>query len=479
MSFFARFLLPAWLFIVVIQQSPLRAETVREIRILGATAGIDFAPLLRGKTGELSRKGIEELGALVTGEYHRRGYATSYVEKLLVTNTGILEIHVRESRLRAVRIEDADPDEAAQIEALLMERPGELYNRNEVQERAGLVRERLNLERIRIEPVNFEDTADVLLLVRIERSGRGKLSGVLGYNPIYGVSPELAYYHPGEGASLSLKARGGYREGVLRMLEGEARGVFGGGGKSGIGLVLGLEGGRRVEIWESRDDEYSHVSCAPSAGVRLISELSKSYVLWTEALVRGAVGRLDGYDGRNFLNREALAVLDLSVSNRYYMLEGRNATELRCIVNGGLSDMEKKGVVSASADFSTGFLPVYWLRLIPRLHSFATSSGERVYRRYVFDRELMGFGEEFTASRWKNIAGLEAEFELSPEFLYLGPFGNAGYYINEHGSWALASAAGIKARLVYRDLSIAACYGFDVTGSITKGSFYLFGESSF
>lgn len=479
MSFFARFLFPAWLFIVVIAVPPLRAETVREIRILGATAGIDFAPLLRGKTGELSRKGIEEIGALVTGEYRRRGYATSFVEKLLVTNTGILEIHVRESRLRAVRIEDADPDEAAQIEALLMERPGELYNRNAVRERAGIVRERFNLERIRIEPVNFEDTADVLLLVRIERRGRGKFSGVLGYNPVYGLSPELAYFHPGEGASLSLKARGGYREGILRMLEGEARGVIGGRKTSGMGLVLGLEGGRRVDIWQSRRDEYSHISCAPSFGVRLIGELSKSYVLWTEALVRGAMSRLDGYDGRNILNREALAVLDVSVSNKYYLIESRNATELRCVITGGLSDLEKKGLASASVDFSTSLLPVHWLRLVPRLHAFAVTSGERVYRRYVFDRELMGFGEEFTSSRWKNVAGLEAEFELSPEFLYLGPFSNAGYYMNEHGSWAWAAAAGMKVRLVYRDLSIAAYYGFDVSGSITKGSFYVFGESSF
>lgn len=479
MNFFARFLLPAWIFIVLIQPSPIRAETIREIRILGATAGIDFAPLLRGKTGELSRKEIEHLGALVTEEYHRRGYATSYAERLLVTKGGILEIHVRESRLRAVRIEEAGVDEAAQIEALLMERPGELYNRNAVQERARIVRERLNLERIRIEPVNFEDTPDVLLLVRIERRGRGKFSGVLGYNPIYGVSPELAFFHPGEGASLSLKARGGYRADVVRMLEGEARGVVGGGGKSGVGLVLGIEGGRRVEIWESRDDEYSHVSCSPSAGLRLISELSQSYVLWTEVLFKGAMSRLDGYDGRNVLNREALAVLDLGVSNRYYMLESRNATELRCVISGGISDMEKKGVVSASADFSTSLLPVYWLRLVPRLHSFAASSGERVYRRYVFDRHLMGFGEEFAASRWKNVAGLEAEFELSPELLYLGPFGNAGYYINEHGTWSLAGAAGMKARFVYRDLSIAAYYGFDVTGAVTKGSVYFFGESSF
>jgi len=51
--------------------------------------------------------------------------------------------------------------------------------------------------------------------------------------------------------------------------------------------------------------------------------------------------------------------------------------------------------------------------------------------------------------------------------------------MNEHGSWAWAAAAGMKVRLVYRDLSIAAYYGFDVSGSITKGSFYVFGESSF
>lgn len=479
MRSFACTLLLAATLIALACASPLRAETVREIRILGATADIDFAPLLRGKTGELSKKEIEALGALVTGEYHRRGYATSFVERLLVTQSGTLEIHVKESRLRAVRIDELDPDEAAQIEALLMPLSGELYNRQTLRERAVIARERFNLERIRIEPVNYRGTGDVLLLVRAERKSRGRFSGALGYNPIYGISPELGYLYPGDNASYSVRARGGYRWSELRRLEGDARVVFGSRDRSGIGLVFGLEGGKRVEIWESRDDEYSLVSCAPAAGVRLVGELSGSYVIWSEALLKGSMSRIDGYDGRDLQNREACAVLDLSISNRYYIIESRNATELRCIVTGGLSDLEEKGLLSATVDFSTSFLPVHWLRLVPRLHAFAVTSGKRIYRRYVFDQQLMGFGDEFTASRWKNVASLDAEFELSPEFLYAGPFGNSGYYINEHGTWTLASAAGVKARLVYGDLSITAYYGFDVMGAVTKGSLYVYGESSF
>ncbi len=461
--------------------APLHAEEIRRIVVLGSRLEFNFDSILRNKNGRLDHRDIESLGVMVTDEYHKRGYTTCYVEKLVVTRDGTLEIHVRESAVLGITVSGVGEREAGEIAAILLPQKGELYNRDLLQERIEQAKSVFNLESIRVYPVNYRGSGDVFLSVKAEKKSLGRFFGVLGVDPIYGIMPELGYFIPGGDSALTLRARAGYRDGGLRKAEGDVRYARQASDHEGTGFTLGIQGGRSVEIWESRDLEYTVLSCAPYLGLGDIRDLPGSFLLWTNLFVRGTAARIKGYNGSGSepVIYDTALVLDVSISNRYYLLDKREAVEFGVTVTGGRSDLEKNGYIVTTAMFKVPVSPVHWLRFIPRANLYRTSSFERYYWSYVFDKNLLGFLDDFTASRWKNTAGLDVEIELAPRFIYAGPFVNYGYYIDEKDSWRSAVGTGMKGTVTYKDIIVEAYYAWDAAESPSRGGLYIFAESSF
>jgi hypothetical protein len=457
----------------------LYAAEIRGITITGNTIDLDFARLFEGREGDLSRKDMEALGALVTDEYHRRGFTTTFVEKLIVRADGFLEIQVRESRMLDISVSGARRASSHAIARFLLPEKGELYNRNVMRDRIRSARERFNLENVRISPLNYRDTPDVFLSVEVEEKARGHVFGAIGIDPIYGLSPVLGYMVPLKDAALTCEGRAGYSDGGFRRLEGGLKYARQAGEGNGPGFIGSLSGGRLVEIWSSRDIEYSDSHVTSSAGAGLVLNAGRRYLLWTNIYAQGGYHRLEDYRNAVIDGYDVRFVADTLLSDKYYLLDRRNATELNLAAWTGIGNLEGKGYVSTEVDFVTAILPVSWLRLVPRLHAYYTSSGERFYWKYVFDKYLLGFPGDYTASGMKNTLGFEVQFELASGYLFLGALANAGLYRGEEGTWSHATGVGLKATVILSETLIELAYAWDAYVGPKKGGFYVSAEVSF
>ncbi len=472
-----RFILSAVL--VMCLPTALTAETIRAIVLENATIDMGLAPLLQKKIGDLSTTDIESLGVLVTGEYHRRGYTTSYVEKLVIRRDGTLVIRVKESRIQGISVSGMGGRDAAAVSELIMPRRGEVYNRFLLQERLEAAKTQFRLQGITVQPLNYEDTGDVFLSVKVRRQGTGRFYARIGIDPIYGVSPELGYLYPTPVSSLNVEARAGYREGEFRKAESEvkySRHLNRGGS---LVLLVGARGGRRVETWESRDRDFVRFYGIPYAGLGVIRDLFGDYVVWTYFTLQGTAGRLEDYGPREIDLYDAGLSLDMVVSNRFYRLEKRDTTEFNLKAYGFRSGLRDDVQAVVSAEFFTTWKPLYWLRFVPYLGVYYTGSHDRLYWQYVYDAHLIGFFGDYTASRQKNIAALDMEFEISPRLFYTGPFVNTGYFEDEDGRWKVKTGTGIKAVVMLKNIDIKIYYGWDASGSPEDGGLYLMADGRF
>ena len=348
-----------------------------------------------------------------------------------------------------------------------------------IQERMEAVKERFRLAQVRVQPLNYRGGADVFLSVRVEKKSAGKLFGSIGVDPIYGLAPEAGYVYPMESASVTLRGSAGYRDGEFRKARGDVRSVFQPVSGRGLGFLAGIEGGRTVEHWESRDEDYTVHGLSPYGGLSLVENLSGDYLLWMYLYLKGTGSRIDDYRGSDLVNYDAAVVLDVSLSNGYFLLDRRESRQCGLSFTVGESDLEPGGYLISTADGSLPLFPWPRVRIVPRFDVFYTTSEERFYWRYVFDVNLLGFMGDFSASRWKNVAGLDMEFELSPRLLYAGPFVNGGLYLDEEGRWGSAAGAGIKAMMTYKDIALEAYYAWDLTEQPGRGGFYFFAESRY
>ena len=80
---------------------------------------------------------------------------------------------------------------------------GEVYNRYVLERRAGKIRNLYNLEKVRLYTINYEDSGDVFLSVKISRRG-GNFYGGIGIGPIYGLSPKLGFFYPLQNSIIDL-----------------------------------------------------------------------------------------------------------------------------------------------------------------------------------------------------------------------------------------------------------------------------------
>lgn len=467
---------------VLIALSPLGelpgyAVQVKEIIIRGNSVPLDFGPVLR-QSGELSQIEIESLGTILTDLYHQRGYTTSYVDRFVLRSDGVLEIHIRESQIIGVQVSGVGESQEDEIASMIVMQQGEIYNRYVLRDRVENVKRRFALRSIDVQVKNYGDSGDVYLFVTVRRSLPGRLAGGVTVEPIYGLTPEIGYWYPFNDSVVRIIARAGYRDDEFRKVEGDVRYQRAFGEGRWI-FFLGMIGNRLIEQWESLETEYTTASLTPVSGIVFMPGRSFRCTLsFREIITRLSNYREDEIKDE-FLDYDSRGTIELQYSDRYYLLQKREATNLKISVSGGRSTLESGGYVQANGSFRSSVALLAWARFIPRVNFFYTTSDERFLWAYVFDWTLLGFFNDFTASKWKNTGGLDLELEISPELLYIGPFVNSGYFKDEFDKWVWKHGGGVKTTVLFRDFDVQISYAWDLSRSPADGGLYIFVSGRF
>lgn len=240
--------------------------TVVRIELVGNSVDVGIDKYKNGRPLPSSRIEIESFAAGITDLYHRKGYTTSHVEKMSVTKEGILQIYIRESKILDVDITGVDADVAARAKGILVPAEGELYNRLQLHERGKLCQRVLDLDSIKIIPLNYRDTADVKLMVEVKQSSPGKLEGGIGYEPVYGILPRIGFFYRYRNSALYAGSEGGYRNGEFKKISGILKYMMSA-GRNSIKLYGSIRGETVKDVWESKNIEYTARSLSASVGI--------------------------------------------------------------------------------------------------------------------------------------------------------------------------------------------------------------------
>ena len=456
----------------------LHAIDIKKIVIIGNSIDINMDDIIERNAGDFSKEEIESIGARITDQYQNRGYTSSYVEKLIVKENGTLEIHVKESRIAGVKISGVSGDEEKKIRAIILPEPGGIYNRFTLEKRAGEIKKRFNFDSVKLYPVNYRDSGDVFLAVKAERQSRGNFYGGINVEPVYGITPELGYIYPFDHSGVNLFSRAGYRKGSFRKLEGDITYfiVLDEGEKGASSIYAGVNSCRQIDIWMSRDTEYRTISVNPVIGLKYIwgyflIDVNAGEILSNIKNYKFENDKINDYDSR--------LTLDADFSNQRHKLNPRDVSGIKFILSGGRSGFEENGYMITSCRMKGVVSPFSSLRIIPRINSFYATSYERFYWNYVYNVDLLGFPEDYTASKWKNVAALDAEYEITPDFLFAGPFVNSGLFRDEDGEWKTKTGGGFKAEIFYKKVSIDIYFAWDLTKGASSGGLYILAGGRF
>ncbi len=456
--------------IIMVSLYPLHAFEVKSVVIRGKTVDIDLSPVSVIKDINLSEERIKLLGARIVNIYHSYGYTAAFLDKTVLRKDGVLEIHLNEGRIRGIRVQGVGGETAEEIRAFLEPEIGRVFNKGNIRRRIRSMRSLIDLSRITVKPEHSDDGGITLLVNAGKRSG--SFYGRVGADMIYGVLPEIGYLYPGKNYIMDLRVIAGIKEGELRRLEGLA--VYLGRGDSGRpGLLLGLNGGKRRERWESFDLEYNSMRGAVQAGGSLFLGLLN---------IRSYLGfdyeRFEDYPDSEELMNPSIS-FEFIFSDRSRVVDRREAYYTRIKTSAGWENINNRHYFSGTLQGRYPFLIFSSVRLVPRFLIFSLSSDERCLWSYVFDNNMIGIFDDYTASKWKNVAGLDIEYELSRSFISVGPFINSACFINEEDKWDTKTGTGIKVLLLYGSLRLNIIYGWDMDKGPGKGGVYFLVEGGF
>lgn len=439
---------------------PLQAFEVRSVVIVGKTVNIDLSSVTGIRWRDLSEKRIKLLGAKVVNIYHSYGYTVAIIEKTILRGNGTLEIYLNEGKITGISIQGVESKTREEIRAFLQPETGRIFNTGSIRRRIKSIKSLVDLKEISIDPKRSHD-GNIILLVNASKR-KGSFYGRVGADMIYGVSPTIGYMYPGETFVFDTQAVAGIKEGETRRAEGQIE-YFGTGAPGEPGLFFGVNGGKRIERWESQNLEYFRVRGAVKAGTNILSGPVKilSYLGFDYE-------RLGDYPESDLLMQPSVT-LELLYSNYSQVLNKREMFYMRIKGSGGHESINNRYFFSGSLQGSYPFFVFSTLRLLPRFLVSSISSDERCLWSYVFDNNMIGIFDDYTASKWKNVAGLDTELEISRSFVYIGPFINSAYFINEENKWDRKTGTGIMGIVYYGGLRIKIIYGWDMDESAKEG----------
>ena len=455
---------------IVLLMIPVTAssEVVNRIIIEGATV-LFFDDIATGSPGEMSEEEMQMLGARITDEYLRKGYLLSHVDDI-VYRDGVLRIHVREARIKSVRVDGAEDKEAEELARFLVPRAGIIYQYEEMEKTRIQAMRRFNLEKLVIEPQERVE-GGIRLVVEVEKI-EGEFYGGITLDLFYGITPYFGYYTPLGPVLLDLSVCAGIRTNELRKIEGRVYSYFGGTG-DGLSYFVGARGFRTIDRWETRFLDYTSAGAEPEGGVIYRYEFLKLTGAIRQREMAG-----DGYPSFPGVFHETRVWGSMALLGaKREALEDRD--ELVLTAFGGWNNLTH-GIHGGGSLEARAFLcPFSRVCILPWATVYVESSSRRFFAQYVFDMDLPGFFDNYTASRFKNIAGTAVEVEAVRGRFYIGPLIAGGIYQDEKEKWRARSGTGGRGRIIAGHLSILGCYAWDTAGRPSDGGFYLSAQGTF
>ncbi len=413
------------------------------ITIKGATANLEFKSIIDRYTSPLTQDDLRRLAIEITNLYHENGYTTSYAEKVFVKKNGDIEILVRESKITSVTVLGVNDDYKQKIIKLLNPRQDELYNAITIKERVEYAVKILKLSSIKINVINFENSADVMLEVEAFKSLIGSTQMKMQYEPIYGLSPLLCYNQQLDELTVSLSGSASiknseYRKKYLSSMISYSTGEV-------LSLYSKYEWKTSLETWKEEQNEFRTISNRPSLGMKFV--MNRNMSLEASSIID--IIELENY--RN--SKKAFQDISLSLSGYYTdapdIIVPGDDTEIRMTFSITKSNFIKENFISVGFIACTAYIPTTWLRIRPSLAGNYTSADERYYRWYVYDESFPVKIDDYASTRARTSAKLYFEFEIYPEMLYLGPIGYQTFFYDETSlDVQFQSAIGLHTRIV-------------------------------
>jgi len=459
---------------IIHARSLLHAHEIRSIHLAGRTVDIDLSRELKRAPGELSDNDIRDLAVRITNAYHSRGYTAAFIEKITVRKDGVLEMRVHESVVESVSLDVSGnilKDELYRVFSVL---EGEVYNENRLNLVIRSARKRFSLNSLKVDP-GRSGTGDIILSVSAGRQ-KGHFYGGIGVDMAYGIRPLIGYYRPSGSKAADIKITAGIRDGEISMAGGDIT-LYCFRKDSRAALYMGLGGSSVADIWQLRDKEYTLISVRPVLGVRYFTGMAVYDLSLSEK-----ISSLRNYRDSDSCFSDTRLTADVHINNGRRKIDERKTGDLRLSVSGGWEDFTGSAYASASLNARQGIIPFYsldWLCIIPRLAVTCTTSGERLFREYVYDSSFIVASGDYTASSWKNVAGLVCEAAVADSGFYIGPFINTGYYLDEQEEWATRTGTGIRCRMGFRDIRIEAYYAWEVPGDPSAGAIIILAQGTF
>lgn len=413
------------------------------VTVKGASVNLDFKPAIDRFTFPLSQDDLRRLAMEITNVYHENGYTTSYAEKVIVKKNGDVEIQVRESRIAEVSVLGIKGESAKKISKILSPEGDEPYNSIAIKNRAEYAAKILKLSSIKINVVNIDNSADVMLKVEARASEFGSARLKMQYEPIYGLSPFLAYDQKWDDVAISLS-------GSLSVKDSEYRKKYTGAmitysNEERLLFYTKYEWSASLETWKEAQQDFRTLSNRPSLGMKYM--LNRNIFFELSSILDLIV--LENY--RNTQN--SFHDVSFSLSGHYTdapdVIVPGDDTGLSMKFSVTRSDLEKKYFIDAGFSFHALYSPLAWMNIRPSLAGNYTGADERYYRWYVYDESFPVKSDDYAATHARISGNLYFEFEAYPEMLYLGPIGYQSFFYNETAfELQSVSAIGICTRII-------------------------------
>ncbi len=442
--------------------SPLYAIEITSIVVTGNTVDVGIEKVIPARRGSFTEEEIRLMAAGITDLYHAAGYATSYVDKMIIRKDGALDIRIRESKIAAITVQGLSESSAGEVQAFLRPLQGRLYNTRTLREHAEILKSRHRLSAISMSAVNADREGDVELVVRARRRSYGDFYGGVYSDAIYGVTPRLGYAQSLDHFGFALESSASFRDGDMRRAVGRARIAWPVGGAFAILLIASAVDS--TEVWQSRQLEYSETAFSSGAGALYRSGMFASEITFTAHTIL-----LDNYHAQERRASGGEGRLSIRVSDGELVLVKRRTKSVEASLEGGADSVEPDGYCNATFAAECPLAPLPWLLIRPRVDFFHTSSCERYRWRYVFDNALPGFPEDYTAADTRALGSVRLEFELFSELLYAGPMYHAGYFHDELTNWIFKSSIGAQIGIVYESLTAGLSYSWDAESGPAHG----------
>ena len=451
---------------MVVIPSAYSAADSTVIRITGSSSAVGIKDILSRKSGVLSESDIKKICADITGRYHDRGYTAFYIEKAVRNEDGTVDIFFKESVVSGVTV--TGMDDKVDDAALSIYIKGELFNEFILKENIIRTKKRYNLKQLNA-VIRRGDDGNIIISASVS-SRIHELYSALHGSPVYGVSPALAYRISYGGFLAGISAESSFNQGDRSYSRGSV--FFNSDNVPGNSYYT-----LAADVFDKKDSYtdkneliYRHKSISPEAG------FSSFYgAAGLGVFITGTFDELDDYPDEDGGVSFSGVKLKLNYDDSSKKMTYGDMTKGEVELYSGWNAIEEKITTRLVIDYMMNF-PVFTDFFISlNGHFFYTSDNERFTRVYVFDSLLACRSDDFSSASWRNISGIDFNYEIVKRTLYFGPVFKWGVYNAD--SYNNVFAAGMKLLFTTGKIRMEASYLYD-TGYGVKNGLLMFSAAA-